>query len=282
MTPAELAVVRRAYAKQVLAAAGVCDPALEGAFAAVERERFLGPGPWQVLRAGGRYAETPEADPNYLYTDDLVAIDPARGLNNGQPSFLATLIHAAGIRPGDHVVHVGAGTGYYTAVMRHLVGPAGCVTGVEVDPGLAARAADNLAADPGVTVLCGDGAETDVAPADVMFVNAGVVRPADLWLDRLHDGGRLIVPLTVDVDGSTSTQGTVFRVTRRGASFEVSAVSPTRIFPCAGARDPEGVRRLAEAFARGGATEVRHLHRRPPEAGEDVWLDGGDWCLTRG
>ena len=41
----ELKIIRRAYAKQVTAAAGVGDPQVEAAFAAVAREDFLGPGP---------------------------------------------------------------------------------------------------------------------------------------------------------------------------------------------------------------------------------------------
>ncbi len=57
MMPDELATVRRAYAKQVLAAAGVADEALERAFAETEREHFLGAGPWQMLRGE---AVTPE------------------------------------------------------------------------------------------------------------------------------------------------------------------------------------------------------------------------------
>ena len=282
MTPDDLALLRLAYAKQVLAIAGVADPALEQALAETERERYLGPGPWQVVRAGGRYAETPDADPVYLYTDDLVAIDAKRRLNNGQPSFLAKLIHAARIRPGDHVVHVGTGTGYYTAVMRCLAGPDGRVTGIEVDAELAARTRANLGDDAGVTVLAGDGSEVDFAPADVVFVNAGAVRPADLWLDRLKDGGRLVLPLTVDVGGDAGTQGAVFLVTRRGDAFEARYISPTGIFPCAGLRDPDGEARLAEAFARRGGIDVTRLHRRAPRPGDRVWLDGGDWCLTTG
>ncbi len=282
MTTEELAILRRAYARQVLAAAGVADPALERALAGTERERYLGPGPWQILRAGGRYAATPDADPVYLYTDDLVAIDAARRLNNGQPSFLAKLIHAAAIRPSDHVVHVGTGTGYYTAVMARLAGPDGRVTGLEVDPGLAARAAANLAGLPCATVLAGDGARVDVAPAAVVFVNAGAVRPADLWLDRLEDGGRLVLPLTVDAGGQGATRGAVFLVTRRGDAFAARHVSPTGIFPCAGLRDPDGAARLAAAFARRDALDVTHLLRRAPRPAERVWLDGGDWCLTMG
>ncbi len=36
--------------------------------------------------------------------------------------------------------------------------------------------------------------------ADVIYVNAGATRPADIWLDRLNDGGRLVLPLTTDLD----------------------------------------------------------------------------------
>ncbi len=31
------------------------------------------------------------------------------------------------------------------------------------------------------------------------MVNAGATRPAGIWLDRLNDGGRLILPLTTDL-----------------------------------------------------------------------------------
>jgi len=50
MDEGKLDVVRRAYAKQVMAAAGVEDARVEAAFAAVRREDFLGPGPWPILR----------------------------------------------------------------------------------------------------------------------------------------------------------------------------------------------------------------------------------------
>jgi protein-L-isoaspartate(D-aspartate) O-methyltransferase len=117
----ELQIVRRAYAKQVLAAAEVRDARVEAAFAAVRREDFLGPGPWPVVRFFGpshrRYVTTPSADPVYLYTDDAVGMLPERNLNNGVPSFHAVLIAAAAPQKGEHVVHVGAGTGYYTALL---------------------------------------------------------------------------------------------------------------------------------------------------------------------
>jgi protein-L-isoaspartate O-methyltransferase len=50
MTEAELAIVRRAYAKQVTMPYNTAHPRVEAAFAAVRREAFLGPGPWPMLR----------------------------------------------------------------------------------------------------------------------------------------------------------------------------------------------------------------------------------------
>src|SRR6476469_3045198 len=143
---AELGIVRAAYAKQILAAAWVVDNArLEAALSATRREDFLGAGPWWILRRFGEYVTTPDADPVYLYTDDLVGILPERHINNGQPSLHAHLIHKALPADSEHIVHIGTGTGYYTAILAHLAGTTGRVTGIEFDPELAARAKANLA-----------------------------------------------------------------------------------------------------------------------------------------
>ena len=88
-------VIRHAYAKQIMAAAGVSDRRLEAAFAAIRREDFLGRGPWQVVRWGRGYVPTPSRDPLYLYDDVLIGIIPERNLNNGQPSLHAWLIASA-------------------------------------------------------------------------------------------------------------------------------------------------------------------------------------------
>jgi protein-L-isoaspartate(D-aspartate) O-methyltransferase len=79
----ELEIVRRAYAMQVMAAAGVEDARVETAFGAVEREDFLGRGPWPVLRWRSptpHYARTPSADPVYLYINGVIGILPERAI----------------------------------------------------------------------------------------------------------------------------------------------------------------------------------------------------------
>ena len=201
----ELKIIRRAYAKQVAAAAGVGAPRIEAAFAAVARENFLGPGPWQIVRWGGGYRASPDADPVYLYTDDVIGIVPERNLNNGQPSLHAALIAAAAPQPKEHVVHVGAGVGYYTAILAELVGAAGAVTAIEFDAERAARATANFARAPHVRAVHGDGTRVVFEPADVIYVNAGATRPAASWLEQLKEGGRLILPLTADGTDRTCT-----------------------------------------------------------------------------
>ena len=282
----ELAVVRRAYAKQIMAAAGVADRRVEAAFAAVRREHFLGPGPWPILRWGRGYVPTPSRDPIYLYGDVLVGIIPARNLNNGQPSFLAALIASGAPRPAEHVVHIGAGVGYYTAIIARLVGRRGWVTAIEYDPALAGRLAANFAGESHVRVVEGDGARVEFAAADLIFVNAGATRPADVWLDRLAEGGRLILPLTTNqgFQGPETIpierRGAVFRIERHGEGFSARRISAVAIFPCEGMRDPQSEAALAAAFEKGDGREVRRLYRRGDLPEEQCWLRAPGWCLA--
>jgi protein-L-isoaspartate(D-aspartate) O-methyltransferase len=284
----ELAIIRAAYAKQILAIAEIDDARLDAAFAAVRREDFLGPGPWPILRRleGRPYVPTPDADPVYLYTNDLVGIVPERHINNGQPSLHAHLIHEAAPAAGEHVVHVGTGTGYYTALLAHLAGSSGRVTGIEYDPELAARARANLAPFPNVEIIEGDGGLVAFDLADVIYVNAGCTQPADNWLDRLKDGGRLILPMTSDQGfGAKPPQqiasaGAVFRIERRARDFLTSWISAVAIFPCTGSRDETSERALAKAFAKGGWERVTRLYRHQKIAAKRCWVQGAGWCLA--
>jgi protein-L-isoaspartate(D-aspartate) O-methyltransferase len=282
----ELSIIRAAYAKQILAAAGVDNARLNAALSAIRREDFLGPGPWPILRWLRDYVLTPDTDPAYLYTNDLVGILPERRINNGQPSLHAHLIHHASPAVGEHVVHIGTGTGYYTAILAHVVGPSGRVTGIEYDSELATRAKANLAPRPNLEVIEGDGALVSFDQADVIYVNAGCTRPAESWLDRLADGGRLILPMTSDQGFGANppeqmaSAGAVFRIERRGHDYFATWISPVAIFPCAGSRDETSERVLAEAFAKGGWEKVTRLYRDQELPEERCWLRGSRWCLA--
>jgi hypothetical protein len=128
-------------------ASGSDDPRLEETFALVRREAFMPPGPWKVL-VGDEYVETPSADPAYLYQNTLVALDAEKGINNGAPFLHARWIGAVAPKAGEMVTHVGAGTGYYSAVLSMLVLPGGSLTAYEIDNELAKAARRNLAPLP--------------------------------------------------------------------------------------------------------------------------------------
>jgi protein-L-isoaspartate(D-aspartate) O-methyltransferase len=285
-TPEELAIIRRAYAKQVKAAAGADNPAVERAFATVPREDFLGPGPWQIPRDWGNYTPTPSADPVYLYTNDLVGIIPERHINNGQPSLHFYLLARAAPAAGEHIVHVGAGVGYYTAIMADITGPDGKVTGIEYDPDLAARARANLLPYPQADVIEGDGSSVPFEDADIIYINAGATRPAEAWLDRLRPGGRLVLPLTTDLNFSEDgwnkmrQRGAVFLITRREGDYDAEWISPVAIFPCVGTRDEASERPLAAALERGNVERVRKLYRSDAIPEEHCWLKAPGWCLA--
>lgn len=279
--------LRRSYAKRILAAAQVTDARLEQAFAEVPREDFLGPGPWLIYDVPrGEYVRTPSADPVHVYTDDLVGIAPERHINNGQPSFHATLLSRAGLREGEHVVHVGSGAGYYSAVMAHLVGASGRVTAIELEPRIAALATANLASYPNVRVVRGDGATAPFDTADVIYVNAGATRPADAWLDRLSDGGRLILPLTAaqcirtDDPPNMQQRGAVFLIERNAENFLARWISGVAIYPCAGSRDEASERALADAVGKGDWKRVTRLFRTDDVPERRCWLRGPGWCLA--
>jgi protein-L-isoaspartate(D-aspartate) O-methyltransferase len=267
---------RQRYAEEFAYTAHVTSPAVIRAFGRVQRERYLGPGPWRIFQPyAGRYWTTPDADPGHLYHDVLVAIDEKRLLNNGQPSFLAFLIEALDLRDGDHVMHVGCGTGYFTAILAGLVSPRGRVTALEVDADLAVRSRGNLAELPNVEVVHADGGEHDPGPTDAVLVNAGATHPRRIWLDSLRPSGRLLLPLTGPYGA-----GRVLKVVKEDTGYAARFISSISIFPCVGARDEHAARLLGEAFAGGGWAAVRSLRRDAHEPGPTCWLHSEQICLS--
>src|SRR5713101_8704608 len=126
----DLALQRRFYAEELMATGNLKTRALVEALAAIERERFLPAGPWLVRAEGdwgGPPRQTPDADPRHVYHNLAIGIDPTRQLFNGGPGAVTTAIDALRLEPDQRVLHVGAGLGYYTAIMATIVGPKGRV-----------------------------------------------------------------------------------------------------------------------------------------------------------
>jgi protein-L-isoaspartate(D-aspartate) O-methyltransferase len=286
-TPEELAIVRRAYARQMAAAAATMDPRVEAAFAAVARETFLGEPPWLVADLRGGYRPLPCADPVLAYQDALFALAPDRGVNNGSPSLHARLLAALDARPGEHVVHIGAGAGSYTASLAELVGPDGHVLAIELDGHLAGRAEAALADRANVTVVTGDGAAWPRQAADGIYVNFSVPRPAEAWIDGLRPGGRLVLPLGVPrrerraTGGRHARHGAALRIEKCRDGFAAASIGPA-YFVCADgqlATTPDELQRLSAAFERGGIEFVKSLlWKVAPPVGR-CWYVGDNWAL---
>ncbi len=213
------------------AASNSSDERLERIFELVPREAFLGPGPWQI-NVNRRYLETPNADPVFVYQNVLVALDAAKGINNGEPFLHAGWIGAAAPKAGDSISHIGAGTGYYTALLSMLTLPKGSVNAFEIDADLALRARKCLEPFPGVTVRHGDATSLQLPDSDVIYVNAGVVVPPTAWLKALKPGGRLIFPWN-----PTPELGLTILVTRVNTVYIAQPLMPAWFIPCMGASD---------------------------------------------
>ena len=282
-----LKAVRRRYAEHVCALAETDWPELIRAFGAVPRERFVGAAPWTIF--GGDLVRQTTDDPRHLYRNVLIALEEARQLNNGQPQFWATLFARLQPRPGERAIHVGAGGGYYTAILAELVAWNGWVSGIEYEPELAAAAARNLADRPNVEVQSGDAHHLVTqaflgGPADIIVASCGFDTVPVAWVRRLNDGGRLMIPLTIASTLPGIGAGAVLLVTRRGDAFDAEFVSGVMIYHDKGGRSDAAGQSLVAAF---GYTPGAPWTPPPvaslrldgaPDA--SCWLAGDGWWLS--
>ncbi|MEV7778813.1 methyltransferase, FxLD system [Kitasatospora sp. NPDC088351] len=158
-----------------------------------------------VLRKVPRHLFVPEASLEQAYSPynavitkrDKYGIDMS---SVSAPQIQAMMLQQAEIGPGMKVVEVGSG-GLNAAYLAELVGEAGEVVSVDIDPEVVARARHLLAANgyPQVKVVLGDADEGFRAhlssEADAILVTAGAWDISWAWFEQLAEGGRLVVPL---------------------------------------------------------------------------------------
>lgn len=282
----DMTTLRQTYAAEVTRLAVSDWPPLQAAYAAVPRERFLGPGPWLLATMSG-YAATADDDPAHIYRNVVVALDRGKNLNNGEPAFWATLFDRLRPTAGERAIHVGAGSGYYSAILAELVGPSGRVTAIDYEPALAARAGANLADRPNVEVLAGDAMALARGETDVLVASCGFDAVPLPLVRLLRDGGRMLAPLTAPWPGLPGIGGgAMLLVTRRGRAFEAGFVSRVFIYDSMSGRTEAAGRRLAEAYGLVGAQPTTWA---PPAIAslkladapdETCWLAGDGWWLS--
>ena len=268
--------------------ASLTTPGLLEAFAKVPREEFLGPGPWQIgsvnaramsAEGFGQLSYITVEDPRDVYHNVVIALDRAKDINNGQPGSLGRWIDALELKPGERVYHLGCGVGYYTAMMAEVVGPSGSVVGLELQPDLAARAKQNLAGYGNVMVEAGDGVAFDPGECNAMFVNCGVTHPQTKWLERLREGGRLVVPFTMAVN-ATIGQGVMTKITLSSGRYATEMVSPVGIYSGGSLRDAALEPQMIKGLRTGGLLKLKSVRLDAHEMGETCMVHGREVCLS--
>jgi len=270
---------RRIYAHRIVALAEIDSATDIGreitmAFQTVHRENFVGRPPWKIISPEGQFRGTSENTAD-LYQDVLVALDAEKGLNNGQPSLHAFCLNALAPRKGEHTIHIGAGTGYYTAILAELVGRSGQVDAYEIEPELAHQAALNLAAFQRVRMHARSGADAPLPECDVLYVSAACAEPLPAWLDALAHGGRLLLPME-----PAGLSGRMLLVTKQSEQrYGARFLCAVQFVACIGAQNSKAARVLEEAFSRGNWESVRSLHR-DGHPDESCWCAGQGWWLS--
>jgi protein-L-isoaspartate(D-aspartate) O-methyltransferase len=116
------------------------------------------------------------------------------------PNVMAIMLEQLDPGPGDHVLEIGAGTGYNAALLAHIVGPSGSVTTLDIDEDIVAAARKHLQAAGfhDVAVLTRDGAlgGPEGRAFDRIILTVGSPDIAPAWREQLaRPDGRLVLPL---------------------------------------------------------------------------------------
>ena len=160
--------------------------ALARAFAAIPRHRFLPPLPLE------RVYRIDQAIPTHF---DGTGVPIS---SSSAPVIMAVMLEMLELEPGQRVLEVGAGTGYNAALLGQLVGEAGSVTSIDIDPVVTGEAATNLdeAGVRGVHFVTGDGWLGEPGTTfDAEMITAECWDISPHWVDQLAEGGVLVLPL---------------------------------------------------------------------------------------
>jgi len=205
----DFAELRERMVSRQIAARGIADPALLAAMRAVPREAFVAKD----------YACA-------AYDDRPLPIEAQQTIS--QPYIVALMIDAAEIGGADHVLEIGAGSGYAAAVIGQI---AKSVVAIERHHQLAELAAGRMQrlGCANVRIVKGDGSRgwPEDAPFDAILAAASGSHVPQALIDQLKPGGRLVMPL----GGRWSIQSLVKLTKRDDGTVEREELGAVRFVP---------------------------------------------------
>lgn len=155
----------------------------------IRDERLL-----QALLEIPRAGFVPPGAVDQAYVDRPIPI--AHDQVTTQPSLTARMIEALQLTGDEHVLEIGTGLGFQTALLARL---AEFVWSIERWADLAETARSNLAQHgfANVEVVTGDGTEgvPEQAPFDAVLISAAFHEVPSPLVAQLTDGGRLVQPI---------------------------------------------------------------------------------------
>jgi protein-L-isoaspartate(D-aspartate) O-methyltransferase len=155
--------------------------------------------PWEVLDPGvlsllavvRREDFVPEAYRSLAFTDTELPLPEGQSML--APRVEARMLQELQVQRHEHVLEVGAGSGFMAALLAHR---ARQVVSLEILPTLAKMAQQNLhrAAVMNATVRCANGAAglAGEGPFDAIMLSGSVAAVPQALLEQLKVGGRLI------------------------------------------------------------------------------------------
>jgi len=184
----------------------------------------------EAMRTVPRECFVPDDLQDAAYDDSPLPIEAGQTIS--QPYIVALMIDAAGVKPGEQVLEIGAGSGYAAAVMGQI---AAQVFAIERHAELAELARERMRAlgYDNVTIIEGDGTNgcPDEAPFDAILAAASGSHVPQTLLDQLTVGGRLVMPV-----GEPQSVQHLVRVTRAAEQeFEEDDLGAVRFVPLIGA-----------------------------------------------
>ena len=213
---------RRRLADELAADGSLRGGAWRAAVEAVPREAFLSGRVYRPMRSGPAWWQpvTPEQVGQDYWLDlayqDVTWVTQLDGTDapgspqgiptssSTMPGLVVRMLEDLDVRDGDRVLEIGTGTGYSTALLAHRLG-GDLVTSVEVDPGVAGRAAAALvAAGYAPHLVTGDGlaGHPDRAPYDRIVATCSVRHIPRAWLAQAAPGARIVATLSGWMNGS--------------------------------------------------------------------------------